>query len=327
MKNEKRKKWILFCLVLTLLSAKLLLSATPVPAQAGIRTDQPFVLPQTIFVGDLGRMVVPLDRYFSEAEPFIVDTPERLPQTPVLVIRRIELERRAGISRLLIDFIPFAPGTLPFPDIEFFSQEEDSSWEDTYSAINIPAITGLQVHVSSILTPSQMALSEPAPPLAVPGTSLLIYGTIVLILVVLFLGIGCSLWGSRHFWETWELIRRKFLILGLKKFIRYIKEESSVENDRNPAPYLSLLSGEFREFLSLFTGINCRSMTAGEFLRLPMEYTGLGPVYLSGLFQTWDTLRFSGRGMEMVDLTQAMSEIEEFLIALEKSAWKMRVKV
>ena len=291
-----------------------LLALQAVNAHAQIRTDQPFVLPQTIFVGDLGRMVVPLDHLFSGTEPFILETPERLPQTPDLIIRRIELERRGGVSRLLIDFVPFVTGTIPFPDIEFFLLEDTASPA-------IPAITGLEVHVTSILTPSQMALSESAPPLAVPGTSFLIYGTITLILLLLFLGIGGSFWGRRHFYNLWERLRRRFILQKMRKFIRQLRQEIGedigLENKLKPAHYLSRLSAEFREFLTIFTGINCRSLTAGEFLALPIVYLGPGPTYLSGLFQTWDTLRFSGRGMEMMDLVQAMAEIEEFLSDIE----------
>ncbi|MCL2008375.1 MAG: hypothetical protein FWG77_09845 [Treponema sp.] len=275
------------------------------PAKAQTRTDLPFTLPQTIFVGDLARLVVPLSDFFAGEEPFIIETPERLPLTPDLLIRRIELERRPGVLRLLIDFIPFATGNIPFPDIEFFSQYEEA-----------PVITGLEVYVSSILSPNQMTLSEPAPPLAVPGTGFLVYGTIFLIILFLFLGIGGSVWGRRHFSEMLEMLRRKFLIFKMRRYIKNLKEES--EEEENPAPYLSSLSGEFREFLSLFTGINCRSLSAAEFMELPLENQSLGPVFLSGLFQTWDTLRFSGRAMEPVDFSLAMAEIEDFLIALDR---------
>ena len=299
MRNLKKS---LVCMFITLLISYLWI----VPVQAQSRPDQPFVLPQTVFVGDLARLVVPLA--FSTEEPFIVDTPERLPQTPELMIKRIELERRGGVSRLLIDFIPFETGTILFPEIEFFSLDE--------TFLNVPAITGLEVQVASILTTAQAALSAPASPLAIPGTSFLIYGTITMILILLFLGIGGSIWGRRHFWEFWEGIRRRIFLFKMKKFIRQLRREISLQRDNSPVHYLSMLSGEFREFLSLFTGINCRSLTSGEFLELPFAYPGPGPVYLSGLFQTWDTLRFSGRGMEMADLTHAMGEIEDFLAAL-----------
>jgi hypothetical protein len=276
--------------------------------QAQTRTDAPYLLPQTIFVGDPGRLVVPLGQTFAGEEPFILEVPEKLPETPDLLIRRIELEHRSGSSRLLIDFIPYAPGILSLPALEL----------STFT------LTGLEVQVASILSPSQMTLSEPASPLAVPGTSLLVNGTIVIIILLIFFGIGGSIWSRRHFRELWERFRRRHLLKGMTKFLKRLKQECDSEKKENPAIYLTRLSGEFRVFLSLFTGINCRSFTAGEFLELPLghanfEPLGSGAFYLCSLFRNWDTLRFSGRELEMADLFGALNETEEFIIALEKA--------
>jgi len=281
-------------------------------------------------VGDPGRLVVPLGQTYAGVEPFITEAPDKLPGTQALVIKRIELERRGGVSRLLIDFIPYVPGILSFPPLAFPSPEAAPL-----------TLTGLQVTVASILTPSNMTLSEPAPPLAVPGTSFLIYGTIVLILVILFAGIGGSLWGRRHFRELWERLRRRHLLRAMANFLRRLEQEGDLEQEGKPEFYLSLLSGEFREFLSFFTGVNCRSLTAEEFLNLPLEYAAAGaaaeyavsdpnafrwsegspltPVFLFRLFSTWDTLRFSGRGVDKIDLFQALKATENFIIALDKA--------
>ena len=105
-----------------------------------------------------------------------------------------------------------------------------------------------------------------------------------------------------------------------------LKQECN-HNKNNPGHYLSLLSGEFREFLSHFTGMDCRPLTAGEFLDLPLKYADyeqedkalLSPVFLCRLFRTWDTLRFSGRLIDRVDLFLALSETENFLNALDKA--------
>lgn len=290
------------------------------------RTEAAYLLPQTIFVGDSGRLVVPLDQTFAKVEPFVLDTPDKLPEAPDLVIRRIELERRGGSSRLLIDFIPYAPGILSFPSLELAAP----------GAIPL-SITGLEVQVASILTPSQMALSEPAPPMAVPGTSFLVYGSVILVLVILFLGIGGSLWGRRHFRDMWERFRRRHLIHAMAKFLQRMEQEGGLEKNGTPGFYLTLLSGEFREFLSLFSGVNCRSLTAEEFLELPLEYAGsagtaltltvperpadspLTPGFLCRLFHTWDTLRFSGRGIDKIDLFQALKETGIFIAALDRA--------
>jgi hypothetical protein len=292
-----------FCRALPFLTLLLLFSPR---AQAQTRTDAPYLLPQTIFVGDSARLVVPLGPSFAGLAPFVWDTPEELPEAPDLVIRRIELERRGGNIRLLIDFTPFAPGALSLPALEFISSPDTS----------LPPFT---VHVASILNPSQMTLSEPASPLAVPGTSILIYGTSLLLLLAFSLGIGGSLWGRRHFREFWERIRRRRLLRGMLRFLRRLKQECDLAKDKNPGYYLTLLSVESREFLTLFTGFNCRSLTAGEFLELPLEEPGLDPACLCRLFRAWDTLRFSGQGMEMADLFRALDEMGGLVAVLDKA--------
>jgi len=278
---------------------------------AQTRTDVPYLVPQTIFVGDSGRLVVPLGRAFARITPFILDAPDKLPETPELLIRRLELERRSGATRLLIDFIPYSAGVLSLPDLEILSPGEGTE----------PLVlSGLEVQVASILNPSQMTLSGPASPIAAPGTSLLIYGTIIAFILLLCLGIGISLWGRRHFRELWELFRRRRLINAMNKFLRCLRQECSLEKEGDPNYYLTLLSKEFREFLSLFSGINCRSLTPGEFLELPLSQTALtlGPVYLCWLFQNWETLRFSGQKMEMAEMFMALDEIERLIAALDK---------
>jgi hypothetical protein len=95
----------------------------------------------------------------------------------------------------------------------------------------------------------------------------------------------------------------------MAKFLRCLRQECSLEKEGEhtaeseqmagrgslsaPGYYLTMLSKEFREFLSLFSGINCRSLTPVEFLGLPLSQTALalGPVYLCRLFQTWEIMR------------------------------------
>lgn len=281
-------------------------------AQSPARSDAPYLVPQTIFVGDSGRLVVPLGRSFAAIGPFVWDTPDKLPASPDIVIRRIELDRRGGASRLLIDFIPYAPGILTIPTLEL------SSSDASPMAAKPPALAGLEVQVASILTPSQMVLSEPASPLAVPGTSLLIYGTILLFIFLIFLGILVSVWSRRHFRDLWERLRRRYLLRSMLKFLWRLKQECGLDKEIDPASSITRLSGEFREFLSLFTKINCRSLTAGEFLNLPLSLD-LNPVYLCNLFRDWDTLRFSGEIMEMKDLISALDETEDYIQSLEKA--------
>jgi len=275
---------------------------------AQIRTDMPYALPHTIFVGDRGRLVVPLGEAFREAVPFVLEGSGELPQTPDLVIRRIELDRRGGSTRLLIDFVPYATGTLYLPPLGFLFPDEE-----------MELLPPLRVQIASILNPGDMALSAPAPPLAVPGTSLLVYGTGVLVLLLIFIGIGCTLLGPRYFKEFWERLRRRYRLYVMMRFLRRLKQECKLDKNPNPGHYLQILSAKVREFLSFFTGYNCQSLTAMEFLELPLSEIALDPWRLWQMFRVWDTLRFSGQGMEMTDLFNAIDDVSALITDLDKA--------
>ena len=265
-------------------------------------------MPRTVFVGDTGRLVVPLGGAFEALEPFVVDNPENLHDSPELLIRRVALERRGGL-RLLIDFVPFAPGVLYLPPMDFFPPGGEP--------LVLPA---QRVQVASVLNPARMDLSGPAPPMAVPGTGLLVYGSISLILLVLFLGIAVAVWGRRNFRGFWLRMHRRRLLRAMMKFLRRLGHEGGLGKNGNPGYYLSLLAAEFREFLSAFTGVNCRSFTPAEFLDVPLAgpSDGLAPAFLCGLFRGWDTLRFSGRPVDKGEFQRALKETESVILALDR---------
>jgi hypothetical protein len=163
--------------------------------------------------------------------------------------------------------------------------------------------------------------------LAVPGTSLLIYGALVLVIFLLSIGIVTNLLSRHYFKDIWERLRRRRLLRRMAKFLRRLKQEASFGENENTGSYLCLLSTELREFLSLCTGLNCRSLSAVEFLDLPLEdiSESLGneafkwSSYLCCLFRVWDTLRFSGQNITMKDLVQALNDTETFVSALDKT--------
>jgi hypothetical protein len=265
--------------------------------------QEAYLIPQTIFVGDRGRLVVPLGQAFMTAEAFVRAAPEKLPETADLVITRIELERKDGPPRLFIDFIPYAPGILSLPAL----------------AIPVPGgntleLSGLKAAVASILSPQEATLSAPAPPLSAPGTGVIIYGTSAGILLVLFLAIGLTVWGRRNFASLWERFRRRRLLRIMTRFLKRMDAESLSDKTKNPAEFLSLLSGQFREFLSLFTGTDCRPLTAEEFLSLPFY-----PDLLCAFFRGCDRLRFSGGVIEPRDLAAALGEVRRFIDILVKA--------
>jgi hypothetical protein len=268
-------------------------------AVTGVRGDAQdvYLIPQTIFVGDRGRLVVPLGQDFMAAEAFVLSAPGELPETADLVITRVELENRNGSPRLLVDFIPYAPGLLSLPAL----------------AVPVPGgealeLSGLTVTAASILTPNETALSPPAPPLSAPGTGIVIYGTAAGILIVLFSGLGLSVWGRRNFAFFWGRFKRRRLLRIMARFLRRLEAESRANKAKSSGEYLALLAGQFREFLSLFTGTDCRPLTAGEFLNLPLYGAFLCP-----FFRRCDRLRFSGGNIERGDLAAALEEVRSFI--------------
>jgi hypothetical protein len=285
----------------TIAALFLLLALAGAPGRGSAQED--YLIPRTIFVGDRGRLVVPLGPAFIAAEPFVRSAPEELPETADLVITRIELERWNGNARLSIDFIPYAPGILSLPAL----------------AIPVPGgntleLAGLTAAVASVLAPREAALSAPAPPLSAPGTGVIIYGTSAGILLVLFLAIGITVWSRRNFASLWERFRRRRLLRTMARFLRRMDAESLSGKNKSPAEFFSLLSGQFREFLSFFTGTDCRPLTAGEFLSFPFY-----PELLCAFFRRCDRIRFSGGGIERRDLAAALGEVRSFVNMLVKA--------
>jgi hypothetical protein len=160
----------------------LILPGFPVLPQESASGDKaPYLIPQTIFVGDKGRLVVPLEP--GTVAVGFEGADANLPRTPDLLISRAELVRRGAAVLLLVDFQAFAPGRIELPPIEIALKENGASH----------TFTGLEVTVSSILEMEQrgMVLSGPAEPLAAPGTAAMIYGTILgIILLLLALTLG-----------------------------------------------------------------------------------------------------------------------------------------
>jgi hypothetical protein len=105
----------------------------------------------------------------------------------------------------------------------------------------------------------------------------------------------------------------------MMRFLRRLKQECSLNKNANPGHYLTILSAKTREFLSFFTGFNCQPLTSAEFLELPLTGTALDPWHLCNLFRAWDTLRFSGQGMEMADLFKAIDDVSTLIAVLRKA--------
>ncbi|GHV69696.1 hypothetical protein AGMMS49928_13090 [Spirochaetia bacterium] len=264
------------------------------------RRALPYLIPQTVFVGDRGRLVAPLGPSFMDALPFVTEPPESFSGSKDLLIRRIELERRDGLTRLLIDFTAYVPGRIILPPLEISPGRQ---------------ITGLEISIASILNPGSMILAEPAAVLAAPGTSLLIYGSLGLIILVLFLAIGGGLGGRKYLVRFWEKLRRLYLLRVMESTLKRLRAAAAKEQttdrrsevvDPRPAEkILARFSFEMRKFISLFYKIDCHAWTAKEFLPVTPE--------LSALLRRSDTLRFSGVNIGQNELIAILDDAHLFL--------------
>jgi hypothetical protein len=273
-------------------------------------------------VGDKGRLVFPLEpgtvgSVLTGTDGVVIQGASvkdaNLPRSKDLVISRVELERRGTAARLLIDFQVYAPGRIELPPIEI-AFKENGAFKETGAS---HTFTGLEVTVSSILEVEQwgMILSGPAEPLAAPGTAVMIYGTILgIILLILALTLG-SFWGKNRLRNFAERLRRRRVIRAMGRTLKRLHDPGA----GGDGEILEALSTEFRTFLGILTGANCRAMVPREFLTLPRfgDHAALSPAALSELFHRCDTLRFSGAGIERETVFMLLDEFKEMTSLLE----------
>ncbi|MDR2069959.1 MAG: hypothetical protein LBP81_00875 [Treponema sp.] len=271
---------------------------------ADIRTDEAYLIPQMVFVGDPGRLALPLGTALPELKGAVLDDPGRLPSAPGLIITRVELESRGETRRLIVDFRAFTPGVIELPPIEIASV----------------TFTGLKVNVASILEAEggALVLSGMAPPLAVPGTMGIIYGTalgIVLCITVFFLLIFK---GGRVFRLWREKFRRRRILWSMGRSLRYLRAVLDKGGQVKAPEVLDKLSAEFKTFLGLFTGMNCRAMTGEEFLFLPSLTPEPSGPFLRDFFRRCDALRFSGVEIESGSAAELLDQAKDFIGKMEK---------
>ncbi|MDR1250468.1 MAG: hypothetical protein LBK63_14360 [Treponema sp.] len=252
--------------------------------------SEPYLIPQTVFVGDKGRLALPLDSAFAGVEAAVIQGAS-LPRSRDLVINRVELERRGVAATLLVDFQAYVPGLVALPPIEIASH----------------TFAGLAVTISSILPAERqgMILSGPAEPLAAPGTGALIYGSILgIILLFLALTLG-SVWGKTRLRYFAERLKRRRVIRAMGRTLKQLRAASPGRDSEIP----EILSRDFRVLLGIFTGNNCQAMVPSEFLSLDNLGGAARPEAVADLFRRCDILRFSGKDMER---DAALALLDEF---------------
>jgi hypothetical protein len=250
-----------------------------------------YMVPSKVYVGDRASLVLPLSGVAADAEI----TPG-MPASPNIIIHHAAIERRPGGSFLTIEFSAYTPGILELPPLEIAGEQ----------------FSGLKIEISSILSgdESGMVLSAPALPLAIPGTSLLIYGSMSAAILLGLLVIGSLVWGRKRMKNWLAAWRRRWLIvsmLGTEKRLRRALMKGAARR-----AILDILSTEFRNFLACFTGENCRAMTAAEIACL----ASMDGEFLGGFFSHCDAVRFSGGGINGGQILSMLGDLRRFLAGL-----------
>jgi len=260
-----------------------------------------YQVPRQIFVGDPAVLVLPLPAV-SANSPDIILTESLLPKNENIDLHRIILERRTIGSRLMIEFTAYIPGVLELPVIEIGGEY----------------FTDLSVTVNSILDGrSDRLLSGAASTLAMPGTALLLFGSMAALAMILLLTVLFIVKGRVVLHELRQRWKRFRLFAEIRKIEKHLHRDVNKGLDKRII--LDKLSDETRNFLSVLTGNNCRAMTAREFEFLPVQLSALEKNTFPGkFFRVCDELRFSGVEVGAQDIFRLLDDLKLFVSELEK---------
>ncbi|MDR1126669.1 MAG: hypothetical protein LBL06_00920 [Treponema sp.] len=265
-----------------------------------LHAQEPYMVPQTVYVGDKAVLITPLGASLigGVVEPMSIEPPA---PTDGLVVHRIAVERQKDEIRLVVEFTAFKTGVIELPPI------------------TAPGFTDefhLSVTIASLLSPSTMSLSPPAPPLAVSGTAALLYGTSISLILVILLGVSARMFLIRQFLSVSVSFRNRLLIFHIKRHLD--------DGRKNPHKdrILDNLAAEFRLFLSRFFGIDCSSLTADEFSYFPLSSFGSIPDCpqspdLRTIFRRLDSFRFNAEGVNSDNVLIFIEDVWAFVEKLQ----------
>ena len=271
------------------------------------QTSDVHLIPRQIFIGDRATLILQLPAAQQNIADIVYSEGSgNLPKDPDIDFHKITLEQSVTGSILKIEFTPFITGIIELPEIE----------------IGEKLFSNLTVTVNSTIDEkSSPILSAPASTLAMPGTAFLLYGTLTLVIFILTLTILFIFKGRFILKELTEKWKRRRLFNSIYKTQKQLHNEILKGGDNRII--LDKLSDEFRTFLSVMSGTNCRAMTAGEFEKLPQFCTENAlitegrPSFLNAFFRKCDNLRFSGTNINSEELINLLDDMMGFLVVIE----------
>lgn len=269
------------------------------------------MVPQFIYVGDHGRLIVSLQEEFHEGhrEGLVIEVPDRLPHTRELVIHRVELEYRMGKPVVLIDFSPYRVGLLTLPVLD----------------IGPYTLRDIQVRVSSVLAADgdDLSLAPEVEGLIVPGTVLIISSAIILLVFLVSILLILSIHG-----KPWLLLYKHNRLKNhaLKSLRRVLMKLSQGYADDGHDPRLEkealrILCSELRSYLSYRYTYNCLALSPAEFLKIESPLASSEATqFLSKLFKHLDEIRFGLPNLESGEFIQLLQSVSSFLDESEAHA-------
>ena len=291
-------------------------------AHAQTKYSSAYLVPQTVYVGDRATLVLPLSALAAEGEFSLGSESPVFPSLADVEFHRVALERRPSGSRLTIEFSAYAPGVFELPSFEIGGE----------------VFSGIKFEISSILNGADAILCGPLPPAPVPGTGLLVYGTLSCVVLLLLFVLWVAIWGRQNIAGWFSMYRRRRLIASLLGVERHLQK--SLLKGMDKREILDVLSTQFRAFLSLLTGENCRAMTAREFrqlVKIPIKVSDkdenldemqavLDGGFLESFFKRCDNLRFAGAGISGRGVSALLGDLCGFIERLSHALRKRRGK-
>jgi hypothetical protein len=279
------------------LAAFILTAAVPHAQNSGA-----YMIPRIVYVGDPAALILPLPGQAQNNSDTVLDPDSfDFPRDADIDFHRVVFERRMSGNRLMIEFTAFVPGILELPVIEIGGMR----------------FSGLTVTINSLIDTRRAApeLSRPASSLAMPGTALMLYGTMAGCVLLILALVWFFLKGRRYLQKLGEKIKRRRLFSMIKTTEKRLSRILSKGGDKREI--LDRLSDEFRVFLSFLTGDNCRAMTAREFQGLSAD-SRLDGGFLGSFFRRCDELRFCGTDIGGEDIFKLLADLRLFVTETEK---------
>jgi hypothetical protein len=254
------------------------------------------LIQRIVYVGDPAVIVLPLPASIKNSDDVILTplSPD-IPKDENIDFHRVILERRVTGSRLLIEFTAFVSGYLKLPEVEIGGEH----------------FSGLSLNVNSVIdTRKSLRLSGHASSLAMPGTAVILYGAMAAVALIIIL----SLWfifRGRKFLKLWvEKWKRRRLFTFMHNIEKRLQK--ALLKGESKRTILDKISDTFRDFLSVLTNTNCRSMTAREFNSL-QEALIPNNGFLGDFFRRCDKLRFSGENVNQRDVSCLLDDLSKYI--------------